>query len=79
MAIGDDFRSALRLMEWSKQLKGHSAKSVDIPQDVPNYSAKGLSGASTPGLSSQQSGLSTIAGAASGISSAVKTIGGLFS
>lgn len=57
MSLADNFRDAIKLMNYVSE--GHSSRSYGVPQDVPNYSARGLSGASTPSISSQQSGLAT--------------------
>lgn len=58
MSLADNFRDAIKLMQYVPE--GHSSRSYGVPQDVPNYSAKGLSGASTPSVSGQQSGLTSV-------------------
>lgn len=73
MSVADDFRAAVKLMAY--QPPGHSARTVGVPQDVPNYSAKGLSGASvSDGLSGAQSGLGALGQGLSGMSQAYGTI-----
>lgn len=76
--VADDFRAAVKLM--SAFPPGHSARSVGVPQDAPNYSAKGLSGSSVPdGSSGSQSGLGAVSQGVGAIGSAVKAIGSIFS
>lgn len=84
MSVADDFRAAVKLM--SAFPPGNSARSVGVPQDAPNYSAKSLSGASVDsGASGQQSGLGSLGQGLSGmsqaygaISSAAKGIASIF-
>lgn len=78
MSVADDFRAAVKLMAY--QPPGHSARSVGVLQDAPNYSAKGLSGSSVPdGSSGAQSGLGALGQGIGGISNAIKSIGAIFS
>lgn len=75
--VADDFRAAVKLM--SAFNPGNSARSVGVPADAPNYSAKSLSGASVDsGSSGQQSGLASLGQGIGGISNAVKSIGVIF-
>lgn len=77
MSVADDFRIAAKLM--AAVPDGTSARSVGVPQDAPNYSAKSLSGASFgSGTSGQQSGLSALGGAVQGITGLASTVGRIF-
>lgn len=77
MSVADDFRAAVKLMAF--QPPGHSARSVGVPQDAPNFSAKGLSGSSVPeGFFGGQSGLGAVSQGVGAIGSAVKAIGSIF-
>lgn len=75
--VADDFRAAVKLM--AAFPPGNSARSVGVPQDAPNYSAKSLSGASVDsGSSGQQSGLASLGSAAGAASGLIKSIGSIF-
>lgn len=77
MSVADDFRAAVKLM--SAFPPGNSARSVGVPADAPNYSAKSLSGASFgSGSSGGQNGLSAISQGVNAVSNAVGTVAKIF-
>lgn len=77
MSVADDFRVAAKLI--AAVPDGTSARSVGVPQDAPNYSAKSLSGASfDSGSSEQQSGLSSLGSFSQGLNGLASTIGSIF-
>lgn len=75
--LADDFRAAVKLM--AAFPPGNSARSIGVPQDAPNYSARGLSGASvSDGSYGGQSGLGALGQGIGGISNAIKSVGAIF-